>query len=162
MFDNMFGVPVFGDSGDHPTAGTESVNQRVRWVDNYGDFLVRRSRFGGEYAGIPIVHHFGKPGDAYPWMGQTISIETSVICSGAASNPNSGVVALRAGVPQLIRLVGNKYLCDSPFIRSDGVDLDTYFDGIHNAAGRFKISIESNMTQPKNPGIPKQLEQFLQ
>ena len=153
MFDNMFGVPTFGGSKDH---------QRVRWVDNHGDLLVRRSRFGGEYAGIPIIHHFGEPGEAYPWMGQTISIETSQICSGPSSSSNSGTITLRAGVPQLIRLVGNRYLVDSPFIRADGIDLDSYFTDIQNAANRFKISIESNMTLPEAPGIPEQLQRFVQ
>ena len=162
MFENMFGVPFFSDSGDHSTAGTKSVNQGVRWVDNYGDLLVRRSRFGGECAGIPIVHHFGKPSEVYPWMGQTISIETSQISAGPASSSNSGVITLREGVPQLIRLVGNRYLVDSPFIRADGVDLDSYFTDIQNAANRFKISIESNMTHPEAPGIPEQLQRFVQ
>ena len=150
-FDNMFGVPSFGGSKDH---------KRVRWVDNYGDLLVRRSRFGGEDAGIPIVHHFGKPNDAYPWMGHTISIETSLICSGASSVANSAVITLREGIPQLIRLVGNKYLIESPFIRADGVDLDNYFKEIHNPDARFIISIDANMTHPQYPEIPEQLKRF--
>ena len=152
MFDNMFGVPSFGRSEDF---------KRVRWLDNYnGDLLIRRSRFGGEDAGIPIVHHFGKPGDKYPWMGQSISIETSLICCGGDS-ANSAVITLREGVPQLIRLVGNRYLADSPFIRADGVNLDNYFQDIHGADGRFTIAIDANMTWPRNPAIPEQLKRFM-
>lgn len=152
-FDNMFGVPSFGNSKDY---------KRVRWVDNYnGDLLVRRTRFGGEDAGIPIVHHFGAPDEKHPFMGQTISIETSFICCGAANNANAAVLTLREGVPQLIRLVGNKYLVDSPFIRVDGVDLDDYFKKYNNADGRFKVVIEANMTHPQHPGMPEQLKRFL-
>ena len=149
MFDNMFGVPTFEDSKEH---------ERVRWVDNYDTFLANRSRFGGEYAGIPIVHHFGKADTRYPFMGQTVSIENCQISAGRAASPHAGVLTLREGVPQLIRLVGNRQLNDSPYIRAvDGLDLEEH---LKERRG-FKITIEPNMAFPSSPAIPRPLERFL-
>jgi hypothetical protein len=150
QFDNMFGVPSFGDSKEHA---------KVRWVDNYDQFLATRSRFGGKYAGIPIVHHFGKGGKDYPWMGQTVTIEDSAICAGPAASPHAGVLTLRGGVPQLIRMVGNRYLIESPYIRAEGLDLDAYFKG---ARERYQVSIEANMDLAREPAIPRQLERFVE
>lgn len=149
MFDNMFGVPSFGDSPEHA---------RVRWVDNHDQFLANRSRFGGEDAGIPIVHHFGKAGSRYPFMGQTVSIENSQISAGRAASPHAGVLTLREGVPQLIRLVGNRYLMDSPYIRTaNSLDLEAH---LKERRG-FKITIEPNQAFPSDPSIPRVLERFL-
>lgn len=150
QFDNMFGVPSFGDSKEH---------SKVRWVDNYDQFLANRSRFGGEYAGIPVVHHFGQGGKDYPWMGHAVTIENSAICAGPAASPHSGVLTLRGGVPQLIRMVGNRYLIESPYVRADGLDLDAYFKG---AREQYKVQIEANMDLAREPAIPRQLERFVE
>lgn len=152
MFDNMFGVPMFSDLKKHG---------RVRWIDNYDQLLVNRSRFGGEYAGIPILHHFGKPASEYPWMGQTVAIENSQLSAGPSAHPGSAVLTLRDGLPQLIRLVGNRYLIDAPYIRADGFDVAAYLQDAPRADSRFRIEIESNMDMPSSPVIPSPLEKFV-
>ena len=81
MFDNMIGVPVFGAIDEQGRQNLDNGGvDRVRWVDNHGSFLAQKSRFGGEFGGIPIVHHFGLPAVKYPKMGQTVCIENSWIC----------------------------------------------------------------------------------
>jgi len=91
-------------------------------------------------------------------MGQTVTIEYSAICAGPAASPHSGVLTLRGGVPQLIRLVGNRYLIE-PYVRADGLDLDAYFQG---ARERYKVRIEANMDLAREPAIPRQLEPFVE
>jgi len=34
----------------------------IRWIDNYGRIEAHTTRFGGEFAGIPIVAQIGAPG----------------------------------------------------------------------------------------------------
>lgn len=157
MFDNLIGVPDL-----HPETYLPNFKpvERTRWVDNYGSLLVERSRFGGEGGGIPIVHHFGQPDAAYPFMGQVVSIQNSWICAGLAARSDSGVLTLRAGVPQIIRFEGNSYLIDSPYVRTDGLDLKAFLARYPNAAARFHVTIAGNMAFPKTPAIPVELEQF--
>ena len=153
MMENMFGVPVFEDFKEH---------QRVRWIDNYDQVLINRSRFGGEYAGIPVLHHFGKAGSDYPWMGQSVIIENSQLSSGPSADPHSAVITLREGLPQLIRLVGNRHLIDASYIRADGLDLKSHLELVPRAASRFQIVLESNMDLPASPMIPEELNEFVQ
>jgi hypothetical protein len=163
MFDNMIGVPSFGL---HDATGEQTLNNNgitnVRWVDNYASFMVSRSRFGGEFGGIPIVHSFSTPHPAFPWMGPTISIEDSWICAGpGVDRPDSGVITLRRGIPQSIRIVGNKWLVNSPYIRNNGVDIPAFLGQFPNAKERFKIVIEPNMAYPTAPRIPPELEPYV-
>ncbi len=153
LFDNMFGVPSFGDAKNH---------RAVRWVDNYGyQFVAARSRFGGEYGGIPVVYHFGKAGTEYPWMGQAVVITDSIVSAGRSSNPHAGVVTLRGGVPKVIRIEANLHVVDVPYIRVDGLDLDAYLKSRENSP-QHQIVIKSNMAIPSSPEIPPQLEQFME
>ncbi len=157
MFDNMIGVPVFGtvNAQGAKTLETQGVDQ-VRWVDNYGNFIAQKSRFGGEYGGIPIVHHFGQPGAAYPFMGQTISIENSQICAGPNSRADSAVVTLRGGVPQLIRIVGNYHLVNGKYVLIEGQEVAAFLRSA-DAKKKVQVEIDSNMTFPTGV-LPPELD----
>jgi len=164
MFDNMIGVPVFGTIDDQ---GRQSLDNggvdRVRWVDNYASLLVQKSRFGGEFGGIPIVHHFGLPDAKYPKMGQTVSIETSWICAGPRSRKDTAVVTLREGIPQLLRIVGNSHLVDGTLLLNDGLNVPALLKANPDVRDRIKFELEPNMTWPATPpAIPQELRGFVQ
>lgn len=157
MFDNMIGIPVFGSMDG---TGKQSLDNKgvdkVRWVDNYGTFIAQKSRFGGEYGGIPIVHHFGMPGAKHPAMGQTIIIENSTICAGPSSRPDSAVVTLRGGIPQLLRITGNNTLIDGKYLLNDGLNVASLKKEVKD---RIQFEIETNMVHPV-PAFPKELSDF--
>jgi hypothetical protein len=163
MFDNLIGVPVFGaiDAQGRQNLDNRGID-RVRWVDNHGSLLVQKSRFGGEFGGIPIVHHFGRPDTAYPRMGQTISIENSWICAGPSSRQDSAVVTLRDGIPQLLRIIGNSQLVDGTYLRNEGFDVAAFLQASPDARDRIRFDIHSNMTWPATPPtVPRELGIFL-
>lgn len=162
MFDNMIGVPVFGGFDEQGRQNLDNKGlDRVRWVDNHGTFLAQKSCFGGEFGGIPIVHHFGLPDTKYPKMGQTISIENCWICAGPASRKDSAVVTLREGIPQLLRIVGNSHLIDGSFVKSDGANVQAFLRANPDARERIKFEIDSNMTWPPAPAaLPPELKAF--
>ena len=159
-FDNMFGVPEMGSGGTrHPG---------VRWVDLHGgSFYAHNSRFGGEDGGMPIVYSFvDTRNQAYPFLGNVISIEESTVAAGPSSVPNqdSGAVYLVSGVPQLVRIVGNEGIVDEPYVKaSPSLNLSTYFASVSNAQQKYKIEIEPNMTSaaPSAPRVPVELWRFL-
>lgn len=164
MFDNVIGVPVFGsiDATGRQTLENKGVD-RVRWIDNHGSFLAKNSRFGGEFGGIPIVHHFGLPETKYPKMGQTVCIENSWICAGPKSRNDSAVVTLRDGIPQLLRIIGNSHLIEGEMLRMDGPNLPAFLKANPDLRTRIRIELESNMTLPAGPpSIPAELRAFLQ
>lgn len=163
MFDNLIGVPVFGTIDDQ---GRQSLDNqgidRVRWIDNHATFIAQKSRFGGEFGGIPIVHHFGLPDTKYPKMGQTICIENSWICAGPRSRKDSAVITLREGIPQLLRIVGNSHLIDGTFVLNDGMNVQAFLKANPDARDRIQFDLESNMTWPATaPVIPPELRQFM-
>jgi hypothetical protein len=153
----------------------------ARWVDNYGSFTAQRSRFSseGRTHGMSIVFNYSPPTASDPWMGGSIIIENSQISVG-----NGGaVISLMTEVPTQVRLVGNSYLIQGPYVRNAGnLDLRPcgtyfrkygtlyYFQGepcvvagaskeLHD---RFKFVIEPNMAWPLNPVVPDELIGFVQ
>ena len=161
MLDNMIGVPVFGsiDAEGRQSLDTKGVD-RVRWIDNYGSVLAQKSRFGGEFGGIPIVHHFGLPDTKYPKMGQTILIENSWICAGPRIRKDSAVVTLRDGIPQLLRIIGNSNLVDGTLILNEAPALPALLKANPEMKERIQIEIHSNMTWPATMPIPVELRPF--
>lgn len=149
MFENMIGVPVFGTLDEQGRQSLEDQGvDRVRWIDNYGSLLVDKSRFGGEFGGIPIVHHFGLPDLKYPKMGQSIAIESSWICAGPRSRKDSAVVTLRGGLPLMLRIEGNSHLIDGVLVLNDGLDLVQLLRANPDLVERIHFSLEPNSTWP--------------
>lgn len=156
MLDTMIGVPVFGsiDERGRQTLDNQGVDL-VRWIDNYGSLLVDKSRFGGEFGGIPILRTYGFPNVAYPYLGQTVAIERSQICAGPASRPDSAVLTLY-GCPQLMTLTGNYGLADAPLIKlQDGLAIPS------SLKSRVQFVIGPNSTHPVNRTVPAEVRQFL-
>lgn len=161
MFDNVIGVPVFGSRGPKGDNLENGGIDNVRWVDNYGSFLAYKSRFGGEFGGIPIVHHFGIPNAGYPKFGQTVSFQMCWISPGPDARDDSAVITLRKGVPQLVYIVGNSYMIGRPYILNGGLDLDAFLQRYPDAKKRFKIVLGPNDTHPASPSVPEELEPFI-
>ncbi len=162
MFDNMIGVPVFGAIDDQ---GRQSLDNkgvdRVRWVDNHASFIAQKSRFGGEFGGIPVLHHFSLPDAKYPKMGQTVCIENSAISAGPRSRKDSAVITLRGGIPQLLRIIGNSQLVETQFLLNDGLNVPAFLKANPDARSRIRFELESNMTWPAvPPPLPPDLAVF--
>lgn len=160
MFDNMIGVPVFGSTDAQGKKNLENDGiDHVRWVDNHGNFTATKSRFGGEFGGIPIVHHFGLPGQKNALMGQSVCIENSMICAGPRGRNDSAVVTLRGGIPQLLRLVGNQQLIDGRYVLVEGPGVDSILKEKPDARKRIHFEIEANMAWPE-PALGREFDEF--
>lgn len=83
-----------------------SLAGNATWVENRGSLNVVRSRFGGEFGGIPCVLDRGDPVLVNPWIGRSISIRDSLTCAGQDSWSQSAVLTL-AGIPQSVIIEGN-------------------------------------------------------
>jgi hypothetical protein len=133
----------------------------VHWIKMLGGNLwVRSSRFGGEGAGYPIVSfessgvlEGGHRGTAatYPFMGSAIVIEDSMMAAGGSQSADSAVINITGGMPHLMRLVGNYYFLDAPYVRIQNPENAKAYV----AASRldptliFKFVFEPNMALPK-------------
>lgn len=110
-FDNMIFIP--GDSDFNAVGNTN------RWIDAYNSVVCVNCRFGGEYAGLPIVYSFMNLRDTttYPWLGSQIVIQDSLIPCGGSVRTDGGVVVAKSGLPSSIRIEGCNYLGDNAYIR---------------------------------------------
>ena len=162
MLDNLIGVPVFGsiDAQGRQTLDAGGID-RVRWIDNHGNVLAQKCRFGGEFGGIPIIHHFSLPNSKYPKMGKTVLIENSWICAGPKARKDSAVITFREGIPQLLRIVGNSNLVDGTMILNEAPSLATFLKGNPDLKERIQFEIHSNMTWPNEVAIPSEFNGFL-
>lgn len=110
-FDNMIFIP--GDSTFNTVGNTN------RWIDAYNSVVCVNCRFGGEYAGLPIVYSFMNLRDTttYPWLYGQIVIQDSLIPCGGSVRTDSGVIVAKTGLPASIRIEGCNYLADNAYIR---------------------------------------------
>ena len=82
---------------DMPVPGSGPAS--FRWVSNYGSFSAERVKFGGEYGGMPIVHHYSSPRAS--GYGDRVSIVNSQVWCDWNLDDEAAVV-LVDGVPQHI------------------------------------------------------------
>lgn len=139
---------------------------KVFWIDNYGSVFANGCRFGGEFAGIPIVRDNGDPNLVNPWWGRAVSICNSQVSCGQNAWPESALLTL-LGVPQQIRIVGNRGIVSStiPVIKAGtGYDLAAAVQSITNGApvslSLYSVKVESNQFYAPTP-IPGPLLQFV-
>ena len=94
-----------------------------RWIDFYaGEILATNCRFGGEYAGLPIVYNFsdilnGTGSSVYTFISSAIVIDKSIIPCGSVGRADTGVIVAKTGLPSLIRVVGCSFLAEHAYIR---------------------------------------------
>ncbi len=139
--ENVTGVPEMGK------VGIDRVAQ-ARWIDNYGDVIAIRTRFGGENAGMGIIRHYKPPSTAYPFVPTQISLENCELYAGPSSQADSSVINC-IEVPKIIRIKGCQGPIDVPYVIAPTLSFPAYFDAYATAARRaawkhFKIDIDGN------------------
>lgn len=157
-----------------PDIGTYGVDQPafIRWVDNYGKFVSRDVRYGGEFGGMPICYHFGAPQSAFPWNKTEVVITGGLVFSGSAADPFACVLGIQGQVPQYVEMGGFSGAVSSPLISNlSSTDLPAYFSSFETASGKkayeyFKIDLGKIITDirayvPLRPMIPDALYTYL-
>ena len=104
-FNNVLGVPL----SNLTTVG--------RWIDNYGSVSAKGSRFGGEFAGAPIVYNYTTYTTAFPFIGHSINFEDcQLYCNSTLSRIDSGVVVAITGLPSSFSMNSCRGVVDSNVI----------------------------------------------
>lgn len=130
---NFTGTPVMPvDAQGKTTIG--------HWVDNWGSVVADRCRFGGEFAGIPIVLDNGPPNLVNPWKGRKISIANSQVSCGRDIWPESALITLN-GLPQCVRVTG----CDG--IVSNSIPVIRLAPGYDCAADVASVAAKAKTSQ---------------
>jgi len=111
------------------------VGNTSRWIDNYNSVIATKTRFGGEYSGLPLVYNFtdalsvvSAGGTDYPYLkGGQVIIRDSVTPCGSAARTDPGYVVLKSGLPNVIIIEGNQY-SSSPaaFVRTNLMTAGTF------------------------------------
>jgi hypothetical protein len=122
-FDDLFATPGRGAPGE-------------RWVDNRNTMVAKGTRFGGEYAGLPIVYNFAsygfEPGysqsaASVAYMGQAVILEHSAVCDGSG-RPDAAILNAIDALPGYFVLRDVNCLNFGGIVRNSGnLNLDTYF-----------------------------------
>lgn len=103
-----------------------------RWIDNYGNYLhCKNVRFGGEFAGAPIVYNYKDftTATAFPYISGQILIDGCLLYTNSTSTrADAGVIVAKAGLPQTIQITNNSGKVDAPYINDQMLsgDLATY------------------------------------
>jgi len=167
VFYNAMGVLILDKMMGMPSMGIEGARlARVRWIDQAEGrgwptgIQAKNSRFGGEDGGIPIVYSYVKPATQYPFMGGHINITDCLACGGPAAQPDSAIINLRQGLPQLINIVNNDNIL-VPYIFNDGqFSLSQVISSLPQP-NMVHIKISPNMHLNAGPLIPTELEPFV-
>ena len=157
-----------------PDIGTYGVDQPafIRWVDNYGRFISRDVRYGGEFGGMPICYHVGPPESSFPWNKTEVVITGGLVFSGSAADPFACVLGLQGQVPQYIEMGGFSGPVSSPLISNlSSTNLPAYFAAFEAATGKkayeyFKFDMGKIITDirayvPMRPMLPADLYAYL-
>jgi hypothetical protein len=145
IIDNMIGVPVMG-------SGVFRFDL-TRWVDNYYSFSAYDTRFGGEDAGMSIVHQLAGQDTSIPWSASEINLDRCWLYAGVESSPTSGVIFLQGYIPNRIAIKNCSGPVSSPFIVNPGINLATYFSNWQSITGLpswqyFCMDINNNIFSP--------------
>lgn len=127
IIDNMIGVPVMG-SGAFRFSLT-------RWVDNYFSFTAYDTRFGGEDAGMSIVHQLGSQNTAYPANAAEINLDRCWLYAGLYTENTAGVIFIQGHVPNRISIKDCSGPAQSPFVVNPATNLATYFSNWQSTTG---------------------------
>ena len=168
VFSNAMGVLILDEMIGVPTMGTGTQRlDFVRWIDQgegmrYWPTGIKaiKSRFGGEDSGIPIVYSYLKPATQYPFMGGFITITDCLACGGASDRPDSSIINLRQGVPQLISVVNNDYIFRPYILNGTGYSLSQVISSLPQPH-MVHINISPNMHLNAGSLIPTELEPFV-
>jgi len=141
-FHNVIGVPL---------ANLASVG---RWIDNYRSLSAKGSRFGGEFAGAPIVYNYTTYSTVFPFIGHSVSFEDcQLYCNSTGVRDDSGVLVAVTGLPSSFSMNDCRGVVDSNVI-CDKISggmlayLDTYNALAVKSTLEFNIGANSLRSDP--------------
>lgn len=137
-----------------PAVGTYGVDRpaNIRWVDNWGSFISKDARYGGEFGGMRICDHLAVPDAAFPWNTTEVSITGGLAFTGPSNDPNACVMGIQGQVPQRLKLGGFSGAVSSPLVRNlSSTDLAAYFTAWQGSSGKpayeyFKFDLSDVIT----------------
>lgn len=144
----------------------------IRWVDNWGSFVSRDVRYGGENGGMRVVDNLANYDNGFPWNTTEVTIRGGLAYCGPASDPAACILGIQGQVPQRIDIGGFSGAVSSPIIRNlSSTDLDAYFTAFETNTGKkateyFKFKIDDIITDvraysPLRPMLPNSLYKYL-
>lgn len=120
------GVLVMDDCLLVPEQEDLMVRDETRWITIHDLSSVSATdcRFGGENGGFPIVYSYADAGSAPPfspssWTG--VSLINCQCSSGQSSRPDAGLIVLKTGCPQRIKVDGGYFMLANPVINADNM-----------------------------------------
>lgn len=160
-----FGIPAVGTYGVDRPAG-------IRWVDNYGSFLSKDVRWGGEFGGMRIVEHLAALDPSFPWNTSEVTVTGGLAFCGAANDPGACIMGLQNAVPNRTVMGHFSGSVSSPLIANlSSLDIDAYMVAFEAAQSKqdyeyFKLDLGDVITDvraytPLRPMIPNSLYKFL-
>lgn len=157
-----------------PAVGTYGVDRpaNIRWIDNWGSFISRDARYGGEFGGMRIVDHLAVPDLAFPWNKTEVVVTGGLAFTGPDTDGNACVIGIQGQVPQYIEIGGLGGPVSSPLIRNlSSTDLPAYFAAFQGGSGKqayeyFKFDLGGILTDlraysPLRSMIPDGLYPYL-
>lgn len=160
-----FGIPAVGTYGvDRPAS--------IRWVDNWGSFISRDVRWGGEFGGMRIVDHLAVPDTSFPWNTTEVSVTGGVAFCGPSDDPNACIMGIQGQVPNSMTFGDYAGQVSSPLIKNlSSTDLTAYFAAFEVATGKkateyfklnpYRIITDLRAFTPLRPFIPDGLYPYL-
>ena len=148
LLENICGVPLVG-------------GRNLRWVDNYGELIVKNMRFGGEGGGFTPVYNYAKPGKEL--AGGKILIDHSLVYS--LGNPAAPTAVYCIEIPNKIEIRSSTLAGVKPIIVDEKIDLKTYFTGVdpellsytsRDNIGTFRNDIPELLKNPVCPPEEKE------
>lgn len=137
-----FGIPAVGTYGvDRPA--------NIRWVDNWGSFISKDVRWGGEFGGMRIVDHLAVPDTSFPWNKTEVSVTGGLAFCGPSNDPNACIMGIQGQVPNSMTFGDYAGQVSSPLIRNlSSTDFAAYFAAFQGATG--KLASEYFKLDPRN------------
>lgn len=160
-----FYIPAVGEYGvDRPA--------NIRWVDNYGSFISKDARYGGEFGGMRTVDNLAVPDTLFPWNKTEVSVTGGLCFTGPAADPVACLMGIQGQVPNSMTFGDFSGMVSSPLIRNiSSTDLAVYFAAFESGSGKlaveyFKIHTDNIQTDlrayvPDRPMLPDGLYKYL-
>lgn len=141
-FHNVLGVPL------------ENLASNGRWIDNYRSLSAKGSRFGGEFAGAPIVYNYTTYSTTFPYIGHSVSFDDcQLYCNSTGVRDDSGVLVAITGLPSSFSVNDCRGVVDSNVI-CDKIPggmvayLDAYDAAANKSTLEFNIGTNSLRSDP--------------
>lgn len=146
--------------------GTAPKTVNAYWIENGGNVVCDRIRFGGEGAGVPIINHVAPISLSYPYSGSKVILSACQVSCGQDADGTAAILTVRGGFPQCLRITACDGLISNkiPIVRvADGYNLGSDVQklaALKTAAAMYSITIQGNQIFASQP-IPVPLQPFV-